>query len=189
MATASSRPRPVNDASPVEPAEPVGPPRSNGRVVDCCWPIGEPGTREFRFCDLPSEPGRPYCEEHLEFAKAAIGRARSAGFTEEWAISGGGAGVDAVDETARDGSEGSVKVASPGNDPGQLPVEDQMTRQLRKGFAEATRQAVRDAHAVGLAVPARTGGVAVEIRPDGEVAAIDNDAPWSPVDWRNSARR
>ncbi|WP_423787478.1 GcrA family cell cycle regulator, partial [Klebsiella pneumoniae] len=32
----------------------------------CCWPIGEPGTRTFRFCDDPNEAGRPYCPDHCE---------------------------------------------------------------------------------------------------------------------------
>ena len=34
-------------------------PRPYGRIVTCCWPIGEPGTRSFRFCDDASEPGKP----------------------------------------------------------------------------------------------------------------------------------
>lgn len=43
-------------------------PRPYGRVITCCWPIGEPGTRSFRFCDAPSVPGKPYCEEHAQKA-------------------------------------------------------------------------------------------------------------------------
>jgi GcrA cell cycle regulator len=34
----------------------------------CCWPIGEPGTREFRFCAAEADPGRPYCAEHAAIA-------------------------------------------------------------------------------------------------------------------------
>jgi hypothetical protein len=30
----------------------------------CCWPLGEPGTPGFRFCEAPGLPGRSYCEEH-----------------------------------------------------------------------------------------------------------------------------
>jgi GcrA cell cycle regulator len=30
----------------------------------CCWPIGEPRTKEFRYCDGPGLPGRSYCAEH-----------------------------------------------------------------------------------------------------------------------------
>lgn len=41
------------------------PPPRVGRTIDCCWPIGEPGTPAFRFCDAASEPGRPYCCKHV----------------------------------------------------------------------------------------------------------------------------
>ncbi len=34
----------------------------------CCWPFGEPGTREYRTCDGPSLPGKPYCAEHAGIA-------------------------------------------------------------------------------------------------------------------------
>ena len=62
-------PRPVISAPP----RPVlAPPRPYGRVVTCCWPIGEPGTREFHFCDVPSEPGRPYCEDHVKVAYVRV---------------------------------------------------------------------------------------------------------------------
>lgn len=42
--------------------EPVVVPIPTGRVVECCFPIGHPGTRAFRFCEAPSVPGKPYCE-------------------------------------------------------------------------------------------------------------------------------
>jgi GcrA cell cycle regulator len=41
-------------------------------VVTCCWPIGEPGTRSFRFCDDASEPGKPYCTEHAKLAYVKV---------------------------------------------------------------------------------------------------------------------
>jgi GcrA cell cycle regulator len=41
-------------------------PRASMR--SCCWPIGEPGTREFRFCAAEADPGRPYCAEHSAIA-------------------------------------------------------------------------------------------------------------------------
>lgn len=34
----------------------------------CCWPIGDPGTREFRYCDDPALFGKPYCEDHAKVA-------------------------------------------------------------------------------------------------------------------------
>src|SRR5689334_10023065 len=53
---------------PVARVAPPPAPRPYGRVVTCCWPIGEPGTRSFRFCDESSEPGKPYCSEHVKLA-------------------------------------------------------------------------------------------------------------------------
>lgn len=34
----------------------------------CCWPIGEPGTPAFRFCDDPAPLDVPYCDEHARLA-------------------------------------------------------------------------------------------------------------------------
>ena len=34
----------------------------------CCWPIGEPGTPAFRFCDDPAPLDVPYCDEHARRA-------------------------------------------------------------------------------------------------------------------------
>ena len=64
-----------------------------------------------------------------------------------------------------------------------------MGEMLTSDFRDAVEVAIRDAHADGMAVPARVDGVAVEIRPDGEVVPIDDRAPWSPVDWRKAATR
>jgi GcrA cell cycle regulator len=63
------QPRPV---APPAPRPVAVPPRPYGRIVTCCWPIGEPGTHDFRFCDVPSEPGRPYCEEHVKVAYVKV---------------------------------------------------------------------------------------------------------------------
>jgi GcrA cell cycle regulator len=38
----------------------------------CCWPIGEPGTKEFRFCDDLSLAGKPYCDAHARLAYVRI---------------------------------------------------------------------------------------------------------------------
>ena len=43
-----------------------------GTIFTCCWPIGEPGTRSFRFCDDASEPGKPYCTEHAKLAYVKV---------------------------------------------------------------------------------------------------------------------
>lgn len=39
-----------------------------GGVRQCCWPIGDPGTPNFRFCNVPILPGKPYCEAHARLA-------------------------------------------------------------------------------------------------------------------------
>ena len=58
----------------VTPARAASPPlpRPYGRVVSCCWPLGEPGTRSFRFCEEASEPGKPYCPEHVKLAYVRV---------------------------------------------------------------------------------------------------------------------
>jgi GcrA cell cycle regulator len=50
---------------------PVSSPRRT-RVVACCWPIGEPGTRSFRFCDAESMAGKPYCDTHAQLAYVKV---------------------------------------------------------------------------------------------------------------------
>ncbi len=47
-------------------------PRPGARVTPCCWPIGEPGTRSFRFCDVDAIGGKPYCEEHSALAYVKV---------------------------------------------------------------------------------------------------------------------
>lgn len=47
----------------VERARPVEEP-----LRYCCWPIGEPRTQGFRYCDEPSVLGRPYCLAHSAVA-------------------------------------------------------------------------------------------------------------------------
>ncbi len=42
--------------------------RSAARSTPCCWPIGEPGSPDFRFCDEPAIAGKPYCEAHAQLA-------------------------------------------------------------------------------------------------------------------------
>lgn len=38
----------------------------------CCWPIGDPGTKAFHFCDDASLPGKPYCDEHAKLAYVKV---------------------------------------------------------------------------------------------------------------------
>lgn len=65
------RTAPVPQSAPAPRLTPVAP-RAYGRVITCCWPIGEPGSRSFRFCDAESVPGKPYCTEHAELAYVKV---------------------------------------------------------------------------------------------------------------------
>jgi GcrA cell cycle regulator len=66
-------PAPVAAPSAPAPAlRSVGRSSGGGRVIPCCWPIGEPGTRSFRFCDAASAAGKPYCAEHAALAYVKI---------------------------------------------------------------------------------------------------------------------
>lgn len=49
-------------------------PPKYGRVINCLWPIGHPGTKDYRSCDTPSEAGKPYCEAHVKVAYSSAGR-------------------------------------------------------------------------------------------------------------------
>jgi GcrA cell cycle regulator len=69
-------PRPV-----VAPPQPIPTPRQvvtsasfqpRRSAPSCCWPIGEPGTKTFRFCDDSSLPGKPYCDEHAKLAYVRV---------------------------------------------------------------------------------------------------------------------
>jgi GcrA cell cycle regulator len=68
-------PRPMAPAPAAPPASrPAMPaaPVYTRRSASCCWPIGEPGTKTFRFCDDTSVPGKPYCDEHARLAYVRI---------------------------------------------------------------------------------------------------------------------
>jgi GcrA cell cycle regulator len=52
----------------VAPPKPRPMPVLIGRVSACCWPLGEPGTVTFRFCDSATEPAKSYCAAHCALA-------------------------------------------------------------------------------------------------------------------------
>jgi GcrA cell cycle regulator len=63
--------QPVKPAAAPTVARPNPPVRRAPAVVgntSCCWPIGEPGTKTFRFCDDRALAGKPYCDEHTKLA-------------------------------------------------------------------------------------------------------------------------
>ena len=47
-------------------------PYTSRRLSTCCWPIGEPGTKSFRFCDSDASNGKPYCSEHAALAYVRV---------------------------------------------------------------------------------------------------------------------
>jgi GcrA cell cycle regulator len=44
----------------------------SSRLVVCCWPIGEPGTPDFHFCDADALAGKPYCAAHAQVAYVKV---------------------------------------------------------------------------------------------------------------------
>lgn len=60
---------PPQITSPSQPAWIVRP-----STLDCCWPIGEPGTPGFKFCDAKAIMGRPYCIPHCQIAYVPVER-------------------------------------------------------------------------------------------------------------------
>lgn len=69
---AEAPPAPAPAAAP--PPKPVAVVRAFPRVSTktCCWPLGEPGTEEFRFCCDAAIPGKPYCGEHAALAYVRV---------------------------------------------------------------------------------------------------------------------
>lgn len=70
MAAAAPPLRPAA-SPPVQPVVRAAPVRVV-RSAACCWPIGEPGTPSFRFCDAAALSGKPYCAEHAQLAYVRV---------------------------------------------------------------------------------------------------------------------
>ena len=79
-ATAPVAPEPQRASAPPKgaPSSAIKPPAIRpvaprfGRAVACCWPIGEPGTPSFHFCDAEAANGKPYCGEHAQIAYVKV---------------------------------------------------------------------------------------------------------------------
>jgi GcrA cell cycle regulator len=72
-AAPAPRPQPAPQPAPVPVAASavVRPfPRASQRT--CCWPMGEPGTAEFRFCGGEAIPTKPYCADHAAIAYVKV---------------------------------------------------------------------------------------------------------------------
>lgn len=42
------------------------------RPQTCCWPLGDPGTSTFHFCNSEALPGKPYCAAHAALAYVRV---------------------------------------------------------------------------------------------------------------------
>lgn len=73
VAVDSAAPPPMMRPESPAVATPVRavPPRTS-RLVACCWPIGEPGTPSFRFCDDDALHNKPYCAKHATLAYVKV---------------------------------------------------------------------------------------------------------------------
>lgn len=68
-------PRPAPVAARAEVAKPrvvLPAPVRTPRTHTCCWPLGEPGTSSFRFCDATATLGKPYCADHAAVAYVKV---------------------------------------------------------------------------------------------------------------------
>jgi len=71
------RPAPAPAPRPVAAPPPTPISASGGAVIrafprltnrSCCWPMGDPGAPNFRFCAAEPMGGKPYCAEHAAVA-------------------------------------------------------------------------------------------------------------------------
>ena len=65
-----ARPRRTERTAPIAPSPAPTDRRieANTGNTPCCWPIGDPGTAGFRFCEAPALIGKPYCDAHAQLA-------------------------------------------------------------------------------------------------------------------------
>lgn len=64
LASAAAAPRP--------PALRAVPSMAGNRITTCCWPLGEPGTPSFHFCDDAAQANKPYCGAHAALAYVKV---------------------------------------------------------------------------------------------------------------------
>ncbi len=66
-------PTAVELAPPPAAQRPILVPAPRARAMSaCCWPIGEPGTKSFRFCDSDALTNKPYCRAHAQLAYVKV---------------------------------------------------------------------------------------------------------------------
>ena len=69
-ATPKVHPTPKPQRAPVAAEPRIINPKPPQRITqrECCWPMGEPKTPEFRYCGSVALAGKPYCADHSEIA-------------------------------------------------------------------------------------------------------------------------
>ena len=67
-AAAPDRAPPPSPPSPSREASALGTPPRARAAQPCCWPLGEPGSPRFRYCEAPASAGKPYCAAHCRLA-------------------------------------------------------------------------------------------------------------------------
>ena len=68
LASTPPPPAPVASVPRVVSSRPASTTFRSIRPQTCCWPIGEPGRADFRFCSAEGLAGKPYCAEHAAVA-------------------------------------------------------------------------------------------------------------------------
>jgi GcrA cell cycle regulator len=68
----AAEPRPAVSAATAAAPQVRSVPARRSRLAVCCWPIGEPGTPSFRFCDEEAIVGKPYCAQHAQLAYVKV---------------------------------------------------------------------------------------------------------------------
>ncbi len=77
--TSSPNPKPepkptiVVPAAAVDDLQPVSVPRARTQR-SCAWPLGHPGTADFRYCGEDAVTAKPYCEQHCCRAYVRLAR-------------------------------------------------------------------------------------------------------------------
>ena len=66
------QPQPAPPPAAAAPVVATVRPFPRASLRSCCWPIGEPGARDFRFCAAEADPGKPYCADHVAVAYVRV---------------------------------------------------------------------------------------------------------------------
>lgn len=71
------QPAPSPEPVPLQAKAPPIAPRASSVPCLCSWPIGEPRTPAFRYCEAPRSPSRSYCDDHYALAYVSTPKIRA----------------------------------------------------------------------------------------------------------------